>query len=228
MFKEGVFMKTHQMSDSILIYILLAVSGGAMDAYSYIAREKVFANAQTGNLLLFGVHLAEGETILAFKYFWPILAFILGIMSADFIRYHCQSSKLHWRQTALFLELLLLVSVNFIPTSLNPVANAFISLACGIQVESFRSLHGQSIATTMCIGNLRSGTFHLDHFLQKHDHRSLYQALLYFSMIFFFVLGAIIESYLIRFIFEKALFLSVLIIFISIILMKLPANHIKA
>ena len=35
-----------QMSESIELGIVLAVSGGFMDAYSYIMRDHVFANAQ--------------------------------------------------------------------------------------------------------------------------------------------------------------------------------------
>ena len=37
-----------QMSDTFLIAVLLAVLSGSLDAYSYVARGHVFANAQTG------------------------------------------------------------------------------------------------------------------------------------------------------------------------------------
>ena len=50
--------KAKQTSESIELGVLLAISGGMMDAYSYMARGKVFANAQTGNMLLFGVYLS--------------------------------------------------------------------------------------------------------------------------------------------------------------------------
>ena len=56
-----------QKSDSLQIYILLALAGGGMDAYSYLCRDKVFANAQTGNMLLFGVSLAEGDFVSALR-----------------------------------------------------------------------------------------------------------------------------------------------------------------
>ena len=49
------------MSESLLIGVLLSISGGLMDAYSYLYRGQVFANAQTGNVLLFSVHLSKGE-----------------------------------------------------------------------------------------------------------------------------------------------------------------------
>ena len=47
------------MSESFELGCVLAVSGGFMDAYSYICRDKVFANAQTGNILLFGINLLK-------------------------------------------------------------------------------------------------------------------------------------------------------------------------
>ncbi|WP_427189458.1 DUF1275 family protein [Parvimonas sp. G1604] len=42
--------KAMQMSESIELAIFLALSGGLMDAYSYLLRGQVFANAQTGNM----------------------------------------------------------------------------------------------------------------------------------------------------------------------------------
>ena len=42
-----------QTSETIELGIFLALAGGFMDAYSYICRGGVFANAQTGNILLF-------------------------------------------------------------------------------------------------------------------------------------------------------------------------------
>ena len=50
-----------QMSESLPVGILLAASGGLMDAYSCLFRGEVFANAQTGNVLLFSIHLSKGS-----------------------------------------------------------------------------------------------------------------------------------------------------------------------
>lgn len=48
-----------QMSESIKLGVILAIAGGFMDAYSYMCRGKVFANAQTGNILLLGINISE-------------------------------------------------------------------------------------------------------------------------------------------------------------------------
>ena len=50
-----------QMSETVLIGSLLALAGGFLDAYTYICRGGVFANAQTGNIVLFSLHLCQME-----------------------------------------------------------------------------------------------------------------------------------------------------------------------
>ena len=42
-------MKIKQMSETFLLAMIITFSGGLQDAYTYFARNKVFANAQTGN-----------------------------------------------------------------------------------------------------------------------------------------------------------------------------------
>ena len=75
-----------QISESLPIMILLTLSGGFMDAYSYLCRGEVFANAQTGNILLFGVNLSMGNWSKALQYVCPVLAFAIGIAAAEFVR----------------------------------------------------------------------------------------------------------------------------------------------
>ena len=48
-FHPGLWKSRKQMSESMLVWILLTFSGGYMDAYTYLFRGGVFANAQTGN-----------------------------------------------------------------------------------------------------------------------------------------------------------------------------------
>lgn len=54
-----------QMSESFAVGILLSLCGGFQDAYTYMGRDKVFANAQTGNIVLMSGHIISGEFIEA-------------------------------------------------------------------------------------------------------------------------------------------------------------------
>lgn len=202
----------YQTSESFRLGIILALSGGFMDAYSYIERGRVFANAQTGNMLLFGVNLCEGNLTETLNYLFPVLAFAFGIFLAEIIRVRTREF-LHWRQTAVLLEALILITVSFLPLTMNRPANALTSFACGIQVECFRKIHGRGIATTMCIGNLRSGTENLHRFLYKKESLALKNCFLYYGIILFFIIGAVIGNFVIRLLHEKSiLFCSALLI----------------
>lgn len=214
----------HQRSESVPLYLMLALSGGSMDAYSYLCRDHVFANAQTGNMLLFGVHLAQRNMPMALRYLWPVLAFTMGIVLSDLIRNRIQNEKIHWRQVVLVAEIVILGCVCWISRSFNLIANGLISFVCGLQVESFRSANGNSITTTMCIGNLRSGTNHIDRFIQYRNQTDLKKALLYYSVIVFFVIGAVLESLLIRTFHQKALFFSVGLLCLSFLWMLAEPN----
>ena len=75
-----------QMSDTIRVGLLLAIVGGFLDAYTYLCRGQVFANAQTGNMVLFGIKMMEGHIIQALYYALPILAFFIGIVIAEMRR----------------------------------------------------------------------------------------------------------------------------------------------
>lgn len=183
-----------QSSESIEIAVVLALSGGLMDAYSYLGRGEVFANAQTGNILLLGVSLAQGSWGRCLHYALPVACFALGIAVAQALKLSARPGRLHWRQAALALEAAILVAVSLLPTELNLWANSLTSLACGIQVQAFRKMHGHAIATTMCIGNLRSGTQDLVTYLRTRDRERLASGALYYLVIACFVVGAVAGS----------------------------------
>ena len=208
-----------RIADSVPCAILLALSGGCMDAYSYLFRDHVFANAQTGNILLFAVNLADGDIPGAMKYFSLTLSFVAGIMLADFInRKKAVPGSVRQPLSVLF-EAMLLFLAAFLPKSLDAAANMMIAFVCGIQLESFREIRGHGIATTMCIGNLRSGTYNLDKYFQTRSRPYLRRAVLYFGIIFTFAAGAVIESKLIRVFGTRAIWLSPALLIVCAALM---------
>lgn len=209
-----------QMSETFRLGLILAISGGFMDAYSYLFRGHVFANAQTGNMLLLGVNLSQENYGNILRYFSPVIAFTFGIIIADVVRHKAnEECRLHWRQISVLFEAIILFFVAFIPQNLNLLANSLTSLACGIQVESFRKIHGNGIATTMCIGNLRSGTQNLCNYFMKKDKAYFHRCILYYGIIICFVLGAILGSVAIKYLKAKAILICSAILFIVFLIM---------
>lgn len=212
-------------SESFRIGILLAFTGGFMDAYSYICRDGVFANAQTGNIILFGINVSEGNLDIALRYLFPIVAFISGIILTNAIKFKFKKNFIHWKQIAILIEALTLGAVAFMPQNLNLFANSITSFACAIQVESFRTIRGNGVATTMCIGNLRSATENLCNYINTKDVSKIKNGLIYYSIILFFVFGAISGKYFIGIFNEFAILICSLIhIFIFIFLQFLNSN----
>ena len=61
-----------QMSDSMVTALFIILSGGLQDAYTYVCRGKVFANAQTGNIVLLSTTLFEGDWSHTLHYLAPV------------------------------------------------------------------------------------------------------------------------------------------------------------
>ena len=183
--------KIRQMSDSMRVALLLALAGGFLDAYTFVTRGRVFANAQTGNIVLFGINLFEGNFIGAKDYLVPVFAFFVGIIIAEMIKSRFrENTALHWRQIVVLIEFAVLVAAAFMPQSCNTAVNALISFVCSLQVESFRKVKGNPFATTMCTGNLRSATEHLYNYHKNRDRAALENSGRYFLVIALFTAGA--------------------------------------
>ena len=181
-----------QMSESFLTAVFLSLSGGLQDAYTYLFRGKVFANAQTGNIVLLSANLMDGNWGRAVHYLVPLCAFALGVLTAEKMRERFRDmQRLHWRQLVVLGEVLLLFLVGFLPPALDLLANAIVSFSCAMQVQAFRKIEGNGIATTMCIGNLRAGVQAMHEYHIAHDREELRRGALYFGVILFFALGAV-------------------------------------
>lgn len=204
--KAGDEMKLFElkrpMSETFLVGALLTIVGGYFDAYTYITRGKVFANAQTGNIVLLGINLAEGDFLKAVTYLIPVLAFVLGIFTAELIHKTERHLPIHWRQSVIALEIITVIVVAFLPTDgkgldpYNMTANVIISYVCSLQVQTFRKIHGITCATTMCTGNLRSGTDLLMKYQTEKKRQYLYDGLKYYAVNLIFVAGAFISVFL--------------------------------
>ena len=173
-----------QMSEAFICSAFLALSGGFQDAYTYNTRNEVFSNAQTGNVVLMSQNFMTGKWEAGLKYLFPLFAFALGVLIAEQIQNKYKyARRLHWRQGILGAEILILFVVGFIPQRGNMIATVLVSFACAMQVQSFRKVNGFSYASTMCIGNLRSGTAALSFYLREKKPEQLRQAMYYFGII---------------------------------------------
>ena len=106
------------------------------------------------------------------------------------------------------MELAILFIVGLIPDTYNMAATMLISFTYSMQVQTFRKVNGYGYASTMCIGNLRSGTESLSIYLREKKPEILKKALHYYGIIFVFAIGAGIGGILSLYIGSKAIWVS--------------------
>lgn len=214
-------MKAVQTSESIKLGTILALAGGFMDAYSYTGRGGVFANAETGNIVLLAISLGNKNLGDAIRYIFPIVAFATGVLISQTIKYKRKNVQtfFHWRQDAIFFEIVAMVVAAFIPAEYNILANSLISLTCGIQVVAFAKINGYSISTTMCTGNLRIGTQNLGMYFATKDKTYYKKGMFYYGCIMMFIFGAIIGDFFTRRVGGKASLIVALMLLLAYIMM---------
>mgnify|MGYP004606778441 FL=1 len=208
------------MSEALPLGLLLALTGGILDAYTYLNRGAVFATAETGNLVLLGVNLAMGHWLKVIYYLLPISSYAAGLLVT--LAFHRRSDKLffHWRQFVVLTECLVVLLATIIPQGdLDPLVNCMIAFISAMQVQTFRKFRGCACATTMCTGNLRSGVEALYFHLADKEPGSLDRAKVYFGLIAFFVTGAVISSLLAPLFAGRAILVAILPLAASFLLM---------
>ena len=190
-------MRESPRFEALPLGLLLALAGGCLDCYSYLNRGQVFATAETGNLVMMGARLAQGQWAQALHYLPPILAFAAGVLATELLRTLLEQRKppFDWRKCILLLECAVVASVALLPLGRwDLLANGLISFTSAMQVESFRVIAGCGCATTMCTGNLRAGTEHLLRRLARKDRAAGQKAATYYALILSFVAGAVLSG----------------------------------
>ncbi len=213
--------KTRQMSESLRLGILLAIVGGFLEAYTFFCRGGVFANCQTGNLVMFALSAADGNGADMILYLIPVIAFIVGIFLAEWVKQIFRLyEKLHWRQIIILFEIFCLAVTAFIPEgNLDVIVTTVIAFVCSMQVESFRKVRGNAFATTMCTGNLRSASENLYHWIAGGDKEAKKKGQHYLTIVGSFMIGAVVGAALTHIFAEKAVLFCCIILFITFMLM---------
>ena len=215
-----------QMSESMLTAVFIILSGGLQDSYTYLCRGKVFANAQTGNIVLLSAYLFDGEWSHCARYFVPVLAFMLGIFVAECVHRHYKyMERVHWRQLIILSEIVLLFAVGFLPQTINTFANAVVSFVCAMQVQTFRKVRGHAYASTMCIGNMRSGTEALCAYFHTREPEALRNAMTYFGVIGLFAAGAGLGALVTRLLGIRGIWASCLLLTVGFLTMCIPTDR---
>lgn len=127
-----------------------------------------------------------------------------------------------WQRRILLMEIAVAATVSFIPSGhmLNIAANVMISFLCALQYEAFRKVSGKAFASTMCTGNLRSGSECLYQAITAGDRAKRRDAAHYFGIILVFIAGAAIGVLVTNLLSEAAVFAAVLPLAVAFVCLR--------
>lgn len=145
------------LSGMLAIASVFAIVGGFLDAYSYLARGHVFANAQTGNVVLFGVRAAAGNWTAAWETLPSILAYMCGVAVARLLRVRRQKHTFRATLICQALELFVLLVLVFFGRFVADLwAVALIAFSAALQNTSFSNIGPWQFNSAMTTSNIRN------------------------------------------------------------------------
>lgn len=221
--KKILFNGEEYPPETFRLGMMLCMVGGFMDAYTFITRGKVLANAQTGNIVYLAINLGKREWVKSFDYFMPILFFALGILFTELIKTKFEKHKIfRWQQIVIIYQVIVMFFISFIPSgNWNIIVNIIMSFIAAIQYQGFRKIRGLAGATTMCTGNLRSGMDNLVKYIKTKDKSHLQSFWIYLGLDGFFLTGSLLCVILVNIYgIISLLICCILLIFVFIIMFK--------
>ena len=135
---------------------LVTAAGGAMDAWTYLAHGHVFANAQTGNIVLMTVALAREDFADAARHLPSLVAFVAGLLLSRLSGDALRRATLNSRDVRLGVECMLLVALALVADAMpDRDVTACVGFIAGVQITSLSHIGTWSFNTGMATGNLR-------------------------------------------------------------------------
>lgn len=218
---DTIQIQEEKLHDNIVIGVCLSLVGGFLDAYSYLLKGKVFANAQTGNLVLLFISAANRELHKSHKYIIPIVTFALGIFISEFLKNKHYVKNYTRMVTVLVFEVLVIAAIGLTGTYFrHDIINSVISFIAALQVANFDKVDGNPIATTMITGNLKSSMINLAKYRAAKDVKYLYSFFKYILIIVSFGIGVAVGFITIQCYAERSILLCEVFIIIAFIMLQ--------
>jgi uncharacterized membrane protein YoaK (UPF0700 family) len=173
-------------NETLLVGVLLTVVGGFLDAYTFVGHA-VFANAQTGNVVLFGVETASRHWHAALLRLIPIAAFVVGVVAAETLgRSSVRGRVRRPLRVVLVAEIVILAAVASLPDNAPAlVVTVPVAFAAAIQWSIFPS-------TLLASGFLRGVGVSFLQWIADRDLAARRQAVRFGAAMGGFVVGAMI------------------------------------
>ncbi|CAI2589642.1 hypothetical protein AKUH4B412M_06020 [Apilactobacillus kunkeei] len=185
-------MKNKDIFMHPLIAILLSITSGGIDAYTFIEQGGVFAGLQTGNSILFGISLANHEFDQSLKYIFSIIFFALGIVIIKVMQRKLDSINIR-KVIIMFYEIVVIMIVGLLVKNTSSVLIVgLLSLVSSAQLQEFKLLKGNPFNPLMMTGNISKIANNAYLALVDHDKKAQSLLMDTIMVITSFILGTFI------------------------------------
>lgn len=191
--REGVEVK-----ERALLALAVICAGGFMDAYSYLQHGKVFANGQTGNLVLLTIHFANGDWFGVLSYAIPILAFLVGIIASRLVQEHAhKGDRFRTQHWVITVEAVVFAVLAFVADHLSDlVVNSTIAFCAALLFQNFKTFGTKSTYGSVFVtGNIRAlGNSLFEGYFCGNTHER-HRAQRYAGLLVCFALGVFLGNF---------------------------------
>lgn len=187
-----------EVREKLRVALIMALSAGFMDGFTFFHYDGRFAGAQTGNVIQAGIALAQGKVNDFWNFAIPILFFIAGVMFKVFYSHFL--IKRH-KFDALYLLLVQLIGLTLFTllyaTVLrlpNSVFVGILSFFMAIQFDTFNRAHGMAYTSVFTTGNLKAFSVNLAQWILTKKEQNLHAVRVLGSIIPAFFVGAFLAT----------------------------------
>lgn len=181
----------HALMPLLRIGCLLTVVGGYLDAYAWVAHNHVFANAQTGNVVFFGLGVAQQDLMGALSHLFPVLAFTAGVLAAKLLGVRPVKHSYHATLICLSAEWVALCALHLLQGRLpEPWFVPSLAFVVALQITSFSELGPLTFTSAMTTGNLLHAIAGIFAWLHEGDALGRVRGVLAVCIVLSFAVGA--------------------------------------
>jgi uncharacterized membrane protein YoaK (UPF0700 family) len=145
---------TSNRPNSLIGALLLAATGGLLDAVVFLNHGHVFANAMSGNVVFLGIAAVSRDWGQIIPHLVPIGGFLVGVITSKQVRYRLNERSV--LLIGLAAESLTLFALGWLPVDFPHMTfTAIIAFVSAFQAASYRHVGSFSYNSTFVTGNLR-------------------------------------------------------------------------
>lgn len=170
---------------------LLSCVGGFLDAFTFV-RFGVFANAQTGNVVLLGIDAGQGEWRDALLRLVPIIVFLMAVVGVELFARLVAHGRVRRRlRVTLGIEIAGLLIVAPLPDQAPQLMiTIIVTSVAAIQFSTFRMLVDTPYSSLLASGNLHALAVNLHLRLIERDPAAGVRVARFGLVVVAFVVGA--------------------------------------